>query len=395
MSYYKFKSHDILINNIRTYPSYTFYVYDGYVYLDNAPPISGAFTDNVGMVPSGYVNLYDLNIDRNQTNTGLIYPFVTKDGAREGFSSVGTSTFNKLAFGDVMTGSYPLSSSISRDFYATGETRSRIDALRNTINYYKILSPRFSYSSSYCDFSDDKVNLISIPSIFYGEQVKKGSLVLKYYITGTLVAQAEDIKKNGELIQTLPVGSTLSGSVIGLALYNEGFLLLTASTAFVDVIPDIDYGPENGNPSWVYFGTYISGNVDYTGISAGPVGRLLGRESYSLYFEGIHTIPNMTMFMNAPKNELNNSSNPTFLTYSTASSAYTSSVDYKEIENRQIKNTVYSEYADPTGSFEKHTYITRINVYDENKNLIGIAKLSKPVKKTEGRDLTFKIKLDL
>lgn len=386
MSYYKFKSHDILINNIRTYPSYTFYVYDGNVYLDNAPPISGAFTDNVGMVPSGYVNLYDLNIDRSQAATGLIYPFVTKDGAREGFSSVGTSTFNNLAFGDVITGSYPLSSSISRDFYTTGETRSRIDALRNTINYYKILSPRFDYSSSYCDFSDDKVNLISIPSIFYGEQIKKGSLVLKYFITGTLVAQAEDIKRNGELVQTLPVGSTLSGSVIGLALYNEGFLLLTASSGFTATTND--YGPENGNPSWVYFGTYVSGNVDYGGVSATD-------ESYSLYFEGVHTIPNMTMFMNAPKNELNNSSNPTFLAYSTASFAYTSSVDYKEIENREIKNTVYSEYADPTGSFEKHTYITRINVYDENKNLIGIAKLAKPVKKTEGRDLTFKIKLDL
>lgn len=386
MSYYKFKSHDILINNIKTYPSYTFYVYDGNVYLDNAPPISGAFTDNVGMVPSGYVNLYDLNIDRSQAATGLIYPFVTKDGAREGFSSVGTSTFNNLAFGDVITGSYPLSSSISRDFYTTGQSRSRIDALRNTINYYKILSPRFDYSSSYCDFSDDKINLVSIPSIFYGEQIKKGSLVLKYFITGTLVAQAEDIKRNGELVQTLPVGSTLSGSVIGLALYNEGFLLLTASSGFTATTND--YGPENGNPSWVYFGTYVSGNVDYGGVSA-------TNESYSLYFEGVHTIPNMTMFMNAPKNELNNSSNPTFLTYSTASSAYTSSVDYKEIQNREIKNTVYSEYADPTGSFEKHTYITRINVYDENKNLIGIAKISKPVKKTEGRDLTFKIKLDL
>jgi hypothetical protein len=386
VSYYKFKSHDILINNIKTYPSYTFYVYDGSVYLDNAPPISGAFTDNVGMVPSGYVNLYDLNIDRSQAATGLIYPFVTKDGAREGFSSVGTSTFNNLAFGDVITGSYPLSSSISRDFYTTGQSRSRIDALRNTINYYKILSPRFDYSSSYCDFSDDKINLVSIPSIFYGEQIKKGSLVLKYFITGTLIAQAEDIKRNGELVQTLPVGSTLSGSVIGLALYNEGFLLLTASSGFTATTND--YGPENGNPSWVYFGTYVSGNTDYGGVSA-------VNESYSLYFEGVHTIPNMTMFMNAPKNELNNSSNPTFLTYSTASFAYTSSVDYKEIQNREIKNTVYSEYADPTGSFEKHTYITRINVYDENKNLIGIAKLAKPVKKTEGRDLTFKIKLDL
>jgi hypothetical protein len=99
--------------------------------------------------------------------------------------------------------------------------------------------------------------------------------------------------------------------------------------------------------------------------------------------------------MNAPKNELNNSNNPTFISYSTSSMNITSSTIFKQPDNMEIKNTVYSEYADPTGSFEKHTYITKINVYDENKNLIGIAKLAKPVKKTEGRDLTFKIKLDL
>ena len=154
-------------------------------------------------------------------------------------------------------------------------------------------------------------------------------------------------------VMTLPVGSAGSGSVVGLALYNEGFILLTGSQALS--ADSNDYGPENGSPSWIYYGTYISGNVDYSGIS-------ISDESYSLYFEGVHTIPNMTMFMNAPKNELNNSSNPTFLSYTTASSYYTSSIDYKEVENREIKNTVFSEYADPTGSFEKHTYISRIKI---------------------------------
>jgi hypothetical protein len=385
VSYYKFKSHDILINNLKTFPSYNFYVYDGKVYLDNKPRISGSFTNDIGLIPTGHLSLYEINVDRNTNQTGLIYPFMTKDNAREGFDSVSSTSFNTLGFGDIITGSYLLSSSLSRDFYTTGETRSRIDALRNTIDYYKKYSQRFSYSSSYFDFSNEKINLLSVPSIFYGEQIKKGSIILKYFITGTLIAQAEDTKRNGELIQTLPVGSPGSGSVIGLCLYNEGFLLLTSSTA-LDATTN-DYGPENGNPSWIYFGTHISGNVDYSGIS-------IGQESYSIYFEGINTVPTMTMFMNAPKNELNNSSNPTFKSYTTASLFTTSSNSFIETQ-REIKNTVYSQYADPTGSFEKHTYITRINVYDENKNLIGIAKVSKPVKKTEGRDLTFKVKLDL
>ena len=171
-------------------------------------------------------------------------------------------------------------------------------------------------------------------------------------------------------------------------MYNEGFFILTGST---------DLDPTGGNsygvsvigdkPSWLFFGTYISGNTNYNGV-------MTNQESYSIYFEGVNTVPTMTMFMNAPKNELNNSSNPTFKTFTTSSLFITSSNSFIETE-REIKNTVYSQYADPTGSFEKHTYITRINVYDENKNLIGIAKVSKPVKKTEGRDLTFKVKLDL
>lgn len=389
MSYYRFTSNDILINNIKTFPSYKFFVYDGKVYLDNKPRELGAFTVDVGLVPTGHLSLYESNVDRSALRTGFIYPFMTKDAAREGFSSVNTSTFASLSFGDIITGSYMLSSSIVRDLYVTGQTRAKIAALENTLNHYKILSSRFGYTSDFADFSDDSVNLISIPSIFYGEQIKKGSLVLKYFITGTLVAQAEDIRKNGELVQTLPVGSANSGSVVGLVLYNEGFILLNDTSSLNSDSNNYGSGITSQNPSWIYYGTYVSGNMDYSAVS------FTNEESYSLYFEGVHTIPNMTMFMNAPKNELNNSNNPTFVSYTTSSNNLTSSTVYKQADNMEIKNTVYSEYADPTGSFEKHTYISRINVYDENKNLIGIAKLAKPVKKTEGRDLTFKIKLDL
>ena len=54
-----------------------------------------------------------------------------------------------------------------------------------------------------------------------------------------------------------------------------------------------------------------------------------------------------------------------------------------------------SAYVDPTGSFEKTTYISKIGIYDEDRNLIGLASLAKPVKKTQDRDFTFKLKLDI
>ena len=72
----------------------------------------------------------------------------------------------------------------------------------------------------------------------------------------------------------------------------------------------------------------------------------------------------------------------------------TSSFSYKQNFNADIKNTVSSAYVDPTGSFKKVTYITTVGLYDIDKNLIGIAKVAKPVKKLEERELTFKLKLD-
>ena len=56
---------------------------------------------------------------------------------------------------------------------------------------------------------------------------------------------------------------------------------------------------------------------------------------------------------------------------------------------------VSSSYVDPEPYLEKTTFISSIKLYDENKNVIGIAKLAKPVRKTQDRDLTFKIKIDL
>ena len=63
--------------------------------------------------------------------------------------------------------------------------------------------------------------------------------------------------------------------------------------------------------------------------------------------------------------------------------------------NLLIKNSVSSSYNDPTGSFEKVTYISKIGIYDKDKNLIAIATPSTPIKKTQNRNLTFKLKLDI
>ena len=94
--------------------------------------------------------------------------------------------------------------------------------------------------------------------------------------------------------------------------------------------------------------------------------------------------------------KVNISNNPTYinLTQSSAFTFFSSSISYAESDKQLVKNTVKSPYVDPTGSYTPQTYISKVGLYDKNKNLIGIAKVATPVKKTEDRDLTFKLKLD-
>ena len=60
-----------------------------------------------------------------------------------------------------------------------------------------------------------------------------------------------------------------------------------------------------------------------------------------------------------------------------------------------LKNIVYSQFTDQTPEFKKVVYISKIGLYDEDKNLIGIAKVATPVRKTDDHSYTFKLKLDL
>ena len=55
--------------------------------------------------------------------------------------------------------------------------------------------------------------MINIPSVFYGSSIKKGSISLKTYISGSLIAEATDSNRRGELVY--------DNTVIGTVLYDE------------------------------------------------------------------------------------------------------------------------------------------------------------------------------
>ena len=52
--------------------------------------------------------------------------------------------------------------------------------------------------------STQEMSLVSVPSIFYGSSIKKGSINLKFYADGILTAQLRDTSENGELVEYFP-----------------------------------------------------------------------------------------------------------------------------------------------------------------------------------------------
>jgi len=434
--------------------------------------MSGSFTSSVNLCSASNISLFELNVDRKETATGrtigsvddngLIYPFIIKDGARLNFRTGTTSSFINTDFGKPITGAaYPYTASISKEFYGPwtndswfrtnsgivtpGETPrflwswgsstlgvnitgnvSHLLALKNSINDYKVNSPHFEYSSSTTsvnlgisnrDFQSSSVGLLSIPSIFYGSAIKRGSITLEFYFTGTLIGRAEDKLRNGELIETYnntevtEGGSsvTLSGSVIGLVLYEKGVILLTSSAELNSSVDNYT-GSTTDNPRWTYFAQSLSPNAIPTfpplvfgkpmPLPVFPGWSNMPSSSFIIDMSGTTETQVITMFATAPKGELNHSNNPSYLQNSWYTSSYTASVSsdksgYLELDRKPIKNVVSSAYNDPTGSFEKTTYISKVGIYDAHRNLIGIAKSATPIRKTIERDFTFKMKLDI
>jgi len=381
---------DILQNRMVTRPKFDFVMYSGSAYVNNDGDVLG---ENI---VTGTVNLYEYNVDRNGTDQQLIYPFVARnsglifrsnDLTREQYRSLDNSI-------QTITGSYALTSSISRQYFASTtypfpggddaakdayvSARKELIALQNTINYYRYISDSYAYTGSYVSGT---VNMLQIPSIMFGEQIKKGTVSLKFYYTGSLIDEAIDSRENGELISTM--GNT-SGSIVGMVLYNEGFVLLTSS---LDISSDQDKyttGVGLENASWQYFGAYESG--------------LATASLFSVSFEGTQKIPTTTMFATAQPGDLNNSLNPTWVTSSAADWRSRTSVGdsgYVEPKETPIKNTIDSQYCNYEDEFQKQTYITEIGIFDKDKNLIGIAKLANPVQKKEADNYTFKLKLDM
>ena len=402
MLYKEFTYNDVFYNAVVTNPEYEFFIHKNKTYLKRESSQQGDFgtpTKNVVKhIPQGHISLYEINV--NRPTGSLIYPFITKEGARTAFRTVSTSEFqdsSQFQFGDTIKGSYPLSASISRIFVPAGiefdiqnfenqesptlasSNKKYIRALKNPIDNDPSLSSYFQYGTK----GTDRVNLVCVPSIFYGSRIQPGSVELNFYVTGSLAAQLKDPKKNGELVQTVGLNS---GKIPGVVLYDKGIFVLTGSSTIHEktLSRGLYYSAgSSSSPTWLTFGTGI--NEVGTGTGHGPNTNV----SYSVKFKGVNKIPTITLLAHADAGEFNFSNNPTSTDYNNMQSASIGNTYYAETPGtiKNIKKSNYDKFEEP---FENITFISKVGIYDSDHNLIGIASLANPVKKTELLNYTFK-----
>ena len=387
------------------HPEWDFFIYNSEVYINNSENISGSHSANYKGVPPGFLSLYEYNLDRSGS---FIYPFVSGNANYKmrfrselknmtGQPKDSTIPYSQF-YNTVLTSSYQMSASITRQYLEPDLTtltnlNHTSSVLKNMCLQYRTINPSFTTRNANLDqlFTDD-INMINIPSVFYGSELKKGSIELNYYITGSLIATVKDERRNGQLICTFGTGS-VSGSVVGHALYREGILffpkaLLATTKVLENSALGIEYQGSAASASWLYFGR--GANDSWAGANKSSA-------SFGINFEGTTYKNTMTMFCHADKGQLNYSNNPTFLDIDQSGSivGFNNSL-YSYSDNEVgIRNIASSSFHKGEDEFRKVTYISKVGIYDENNNLLMTVDLARPYKNEEKDFYTFKIKYDL
>ena len=203
---------------------------------------------------------------------------------------------------------------------------------------------RKSYASKDERILEDNIAVFSVPQRYYGECIKIGTVVLEDEQLGRIYTD----DGNSNLIDS---GSNIKGNIF----YDRGLIV---------VAKDI-----------------VSGSV---------------LSQFTLNFRSTKTIFENEIFLSVLENEFNVSQNPTAVDYD-------GSIGRIKLHN--IRSTInplkvggfadylYSGSVDPTGSYLA-PYITTIGLYDDELNMVAVAKLPQPIKSLPDYPINFIVRFD-
>lgn len=216
---------------------------------------------------------------------------------------------------------------------------------------------RISYASTNERVLEDDIAVFSIPQIYYGEGIKVGTVVLQDEQLGR--TYTDDGYSN------LVYGNEIKGNIF----YDRGLIV---------VAKDI-----------------VSGSV---------------LSQFTLNFRSTKTIYENEVFISVLENEFNYSQNPTAVVedggvVNTYTVQRPNSIRPNDLVTKSFYNAgtkiinnefnYYEDYVglDPTGSYLA-PYITTIALYDNELNMVAVAKLPQPIKSTPDYPINFIIRFD-
>jgi len=165
---------------------------------------------------------------------------------------------------------------------------------------------------------------------------------------------------------------TNTSNSVGLIYYQAGVAVITASL--------FDSGstgqPAEGTNGILSTNTHLLATGAITGSSAllvtaslDNIAKVINHRIDNISFNNTTELNSSVYFCRANANEFNYSSNPTYLSAS----------------QLRVKSTADDEPV---------SYITTVGLYGANNELLAVAKLSEPIKKTPANELTVRVRLD-
>ena len=280
---------------------------------------------------------------------------------------------------------------------------------------------------------NDKAYVYTIPQIKFGEEIKPNSIVLTSQLLNetilddgfgnlasnynSYVFKQIDIE-NSLFIFEDPDGTELTADLIS---YEEGsaidienaifkiknqdtfyLLKVDVETSFISWLGVFDV---NGN---LKVSPVIIGNVFYShGIititrdtDTARIGML--DEDWQLNYQSTNTIYENEILLVVDEDEFNTSTNPSAVNFVNLQNVeYTTSFEGTKRTSKYDAATIkpeflayeYSSSVDQTGSFIA-PYVTTIGLYDENMDMVAVAKLATPIKSTPDLPVNFLVRID-
>lgn len=222
------------------------------------------------------------------------------------------------------------------------------------------------------------VLFVNFSRLLVKDEIKKGSFTLQYFASGTYATPTglttiQDTNAQNEYRVNSPAGEygilydTGSTAAVGLVYYQAGVAVLSVATSSVSGV--------SGSTTQLFSSTATldsSGrttNMIVTGSNITAISDAFRRRLYNVSFNNTTELNSTIYFCRANAGDFNYSSNPTYLTGSQI----------------RVKNST---------SDEPISYITTVGLYSSDNELLAVAKLSEPVKKTPSTELTLRVRLD-